>query len=187
MLAAIDIWLLPRRLLVEMLRLASREERRRVAARLAPLAELPNSVARILLRDEVEIAGPLIEQCASLSDADIVGCARDASFEHRLLIAARRGLSEIVTETLFAFGEMAVMEAVLRNASARLSQDKAISTSVDCLALLMGSLVKPLKKGSTSSMAKRPFRLRSSSISFSPSRPTARGPRFRPSSQAWAS
>ena len=109
-------------LLVEMLRLASREERRRVAARLAPLAELPNSVARILLRDEVEIAGPLIEQCASLSDADIVGCARDAGPEHRLLIAQRRGLSEIVTETLFAFGEMAVMEAVLRNASARLSQ-----------------------------------------------------------------
>ena len=109
-------------LLVEMLRLASREERRRVAARLAPLAELPNSVARILLRDEVEIAGPLIEQCASLSDADIVGCARDAGPEHRLLIAQRRGLSEIVTETLFAFGEMAVREAVLRTASARLSQ-----------------------------------------------------------------
>lgn len=109
-------------LLVEMLRLASREERRRVAARLAPLSELPNSVARILLRDEPEIAGLLIEQCASLSDADIVGCARDAGPEHRLLIAARRGLSEIVTETLFSFGEMEVMEAVLRNPSARLSQ-----------------------------------------------------------------
>ena len=109
-------------LLVEMLRLASREERRRVASRLAPLAELPNSVARLLLRDEAEIAGLLIEQCASLSDADIVGCARDASFEHRLLIAARRGLSEIVTETLFTFGEMEVIEAVLRNKTARLSQ-----------------------------------------------------------------
>ncbi len=109
-------------LLVEMLRLATREERRRVAARLAPLAELPNSVARILLRDEVEIAGLLIEQCASLSDADIVGCARDAGVDHRLLIAGRRGLSEIVTETLFSFGEMEVMEAVLRNAAARLSQ-----------------------------------------------------------------
>ena len=109
-------------LLVEMLRLASREERRRVASRLAPLAELPNSVARILLRDEPEIAGLLIEQCASLSDADLVGCARDAGIEHRLRIAARRGLSEIVTETLFSFGEMEVIEAVLRNKTARLSQ-----------------------------------------------------------------
>ena len=37
-------------LLVEMLRLASPEDRRRVAARLAPLAELPNALARMLLR-----------------------------------------------------------------------------------------------------------------------------------------
>jgi len=109
-------------LLVEMLRLASHDERKRVAARLAPLAELPNSVARILLRDDPDISGLLIEQCASLSDADIVGCARDAGFEHRMLLAVRRGLSEIVTETLFSFGEMEVIEAVLRNTTARLSQ-----------------------------------------------------------------
>ena len=109
-------------LLVEMLRLASHDERKRVAARLAPLAELPNSVARILLRDDPDIAGLLIEPCASLSDADIVGCARDAGFEHRMLLAVRRGLSEIVTETLFSFGEMEVIEAVLRNTTARLSQ-----------------------------------------------------------------
>lgn len=109
-------------LLVEMLRLASHDERKRVASRLAPLAELPNSVARILLRDDPDVAALLIEQCASLSDADLVGCARDAGFEHRLMIAARRGLSEIVTETLFSFGEMEVIEAVLRNPTARLSQ-----------------------------------------------------------------
>lgn len=109
-------------LLVEMLRLATPEERRRVAARLAPLAELPNSVSRLLLRDEPAIAGLLIEQCASLTDADLIGCARDAGPEHRLIMASRRGLSEIVTETLFSFGEMEVIEAVLRNATARLSQ-----------------------------------------------------------------
>ena len=109
-------------LLVEMLRLGSTEERRRVATRLAPLAELPSSVARLLLRDEPEVTRLLIEQCASLSDADLVGCARDAGPEHRLIMAERRGLSEIVTETLFGFGEMEVMEAVLRNPTARLSQ-----------------------------------------------------------------
>lgn len=109
-------------LLVEMLRLASVEERRRVAARLAPLAELPNSVARLLLRDEPAIAGLLIEQCASLSDADLIGCVRDAGPEHRLLMARRRGLTEIVTETLLSFGEMEVIDAVLRNPTSRLSQ-----------------------------------------------------------------
>lgn len=109
-------------LLVEMLRLASPQERRRVANRLAPLAELPNSVTRLLLRDEPEIAGLLIEHCAALTDADLVACARDAGAEHRRLIAARRGLSEIVTEALTASEELEVIEAVLRNATARLSQ-----------------------------------------------------------------
>ena len=109
-------------LLVEMLRLASPEDRRRVAARLAPLAELPNALARMLLRDEPEIAGLLIEQCASLSDADLVACARDATVDHRFMMASRRGLSEVVCETLLSFGESPVIEAVLRNGTARLSQ-----------------------------------------------------------------
>lgn len=109
-------------LLVEMLRQASHEERRRVAARLAHLAELPDSVARMLLRDDPEIARLLIEQCAALTDADLAGCARDAGPEHRLVMAGRRGLSEIVTETLFGFGEVETIEVVLRNRTARLSQ-----------------------------------------------------------------
>lgn len=109
-------------LLVEMLRLASAEDRRRVAQRLAPLAELPNALARMLLRDEPEIAGLLIEQCASLSDADLVACARDTGPDHRFLMASRRALSEVVTETLLSFGESHVIEAVLRNNTARLCQ-----------------------------------------------------------------
>lgn len=109
-------------LLVEMLRLAALADRRRVAVRLAPLAELPNALTRLLLRDEPEIAGLLIEQCASLSDADLVACARDAGPEHRFIMASRRGLSEVVTETLLSFGESHVIEAVLRNTTARLSQ-----------------------------------------------------------------
>ncbi|WP_296175569.1 DUF2336 domain-containing protein [uncultured Brevundimonas sp.] len=109
-------------LLVDLLRQASVEERRRVAVRLAPLAELPDSLARLLLRDEPSVAAPLIEQCASLTDVDLIGCVRDAGIEHRLLIAERRGLSEVVTEALLSFGEEAVVEAVLKNASARLAQ-----------------------------------------------------------------
>lgn len=109
-------------LLVEMLRLASVEDRRRVAQRLAPLAELPNALARMLLRDEPVVAGLLIDQCGSLSDADLVACARDTGPEHRFLMASRRALSEVVTETLLSFGESHVIEAVLRNATARLCQ-----------------------------------------------------------------
>lgn len=137
-------------LLVEMLRLASPQERRRVANRLAPLAELPNSVTRLLLRDEPEIAGLLIEHCAALTDADLVACARDAGTEHRRLIAVRRGLSEIVTEALTASEELEVVEAVLRNATARLSQvgiEEAVGLSRQhpplCAPLLKRSELRP--------------------------------------------
>ncbi|HEY4586937.1 MAG TPA: DUF2336 domain-containing protein [Brevundimonas sp.] len=109
-------------LLVDVLRTASTDERRRVAERLAPLGELPDALKRLLLRDEPEVARPLLEECAALSDADLIGCARDAGLEHRLMMAARRGLSEVVTEALFNWGEEAVIAAVLRNDTARLPQ-----------------------------------------------------------------
>lgn len=109
-------------LLVEMLRLAAPRERQKVAARLATLSELPSSLTRMLLRDDPAIAGLLIEQCASLTDADLVACARDAGPEHRFLLAGRRGLSEVVTDALVGFQETAVIEALLRNGTARLSQ-----------------------------------------------------------------
>ena len=109
-------------LLVEMLRLATPEDRRRVAVRLAPLGEIPDSLARLLLRDEPDIAGVLIEQCAALSDSDLMACAAEAGMEHRFLLAGRRNLSEVVTDALLVHNEPAVIEAVLRNTTARLSQ-----------------------------------------------------------------
>lgn len=109
-------------LLVDVLRTASTDERRRVSERLAPLGELPDALKRLLLRDEPEVARPLLEECAALSDADLIGCARDAGLEHRLMMAARRGLSEVVTEALFNWAEEAVIAAVLRNDTARLPQ-----------------------------------------------------------------
>ncbi|MDZ4363246.1 DUF2336 domain-containing protein [Brevundimonas sp.] len=133
-------------LLVEMLRLAEPRERTRVAMRIAPLAELPNSLARMLLRDEPEIAGLLLEQCASLNDADLVACARDTTTQHRFLMASRRGLSEVVTETLLGFQEPEVIEAVLRNGSARLSQvgiEAVVSLSRKSTNLCMWLLRRP--------------------------------------------
>ncbi|WP_438851041.1 DUF2336 domain-containing protein [Brevundimonas nasdae] len=137
-------------LLVDMLRLASREDRRRVAARLALLNEIPNSLTRLLIRDEPDIAGLLLEQCASLTDADLVACARDAGPEHRIMIAGRRGLSEIVTETLLSFEELATTERLLKNETARFSQaglEEAVKLSrllpVLCAPLLKRPEMRP--------------------------------------------
>jgi uncharacterized protein (DUF2336 family) len=110
-------------LLLEMLREASPEQRLRVARRLANLADIPVRMLRLLLRDEIEIASALLSDDTALSEADLIDCARHATMEHRLLITKRRHVGELVCETLIQAGEPAVIEALLKNAGARLSTD----------------------------------------------------------------
>jgi uncharacterized protein (DUF2336 family) len=109
-------------LLVEMLREASVPERLRVAKRLAHLTDIPNPLLRLLLRDELEIARPLLEEGSALTDCDLIACAREATVEHRKLIAGRRHVSEVVSELLAEGQEPPVIETLLQNDSARLSQ-----------------------------------------------------------------
>ena len=109
-------------LMVEILREASEVERRRVAERLSHLAEIPNALLRLLLCDKISVAAPMLEDSTALSDADLMTCVKKASLEHRLAIAGRRGLSESVGDTLIKRGEPAVMQALLKNNAARLSQ-----------------------------------------------------------------
>jgi uncharacterized protein (DUF2336 family) len=108
-------------LLVDMLREAEPEERLKVARRLANLTEIPASLVRLLLRDRVEIAEALLANAQGLSDSDLLDCARMTGLEHRRLIALRRGVSEVVCETLVEFGESAVINCLLNNELARLS------------------------------------------------------------------
>ena len=116
-------------LLVDMLREAPVEDRARVARRLSPLGEIPARLVRFLLRDEIEVAQTLLENCSSLADADLLDCARRGTLEHRRLIAVRRGLSDVISETLIEGMEPAVIEALLKNELARLT-NTAVETMV---------------------------------------------------------
>lgn len=108
-------------LLLELLREASLVERERLARRLSSVAEPPAPLVRVLLRDTVSVARPLLEETAHLNDADLIACLYQAGAEHRRLIAQRRGVSEVVTDALIDMDEEAVAEALLRNDLARLS------------------------------------------------------------------
>jgi len=116
-------------LLVDMLREAPQEERARVARRLATLNEIPPSLVRLLLLDSIEVSQALLEASASLSDSDLLDCARKATTEHRRLIAMRRGVGEVVAEALVEPMEPPVVEALLRNELARLTNG-AVETIV---------------------------------------------------------
>ena len=109
-------------LLVEMLREASTVERLRVAKRLANLSDIPNPLLRLLLRDDPEVARPLLEESTALTDCDLIGCSRDAGIEQRRMIASRRHVGEVVCEALIEPLEPLVVETLLQNEGARLSQ-----------------------------------------------------------------
>jgi uncharacterized protein (DUF2336 family) len=108
-------------LLVDMLREASTDERGKVAKRLTGLVEIPPVLARLLLRDKFEVSRHLIEECASLNDGDLIDCVRYATVDHRRLIAARRGVGELVSEALVEGAEPIVTTVLLRNDLATLS------------------------------------------------------------------
>ncbi|WGM40209.1 DUF2336 domain-containing protein [Caulobacter sp. NIBR1757] len=118
-------------LLIEMLREAAPEERAKVARRLANIADVPPSLARMLLRDTIQIAANLLEHSQHLGDADLIDCALHAEPEHRRLIALRRGVGEAVGDALVRRCEQPVLEALLRNDMARLSHG-ALETIVAC-------------------------------------------------------
>ena len=102
-------------LLVDMLREASVDERAKVSKRLACLTEIPAILCRLLLRDKFEVSRHLIEECAHIPDGDLIDCIKNATVEHRRLIAARRGVAELVSESLIEVGEPIVVEILLRN------------------------------------------------------------------------
>ncbi|MHB8530442.1 MAG: DUF2336 domain-containing protein [Caulobacteraceae bacterium] len=108
-------------LLVEILREAELEDRMRVARRLATLTEIPSILVRLILRDTVEVAAPLLVENTSLGECDLLDCVRLASEAHRRAIAGRRHLGEPVCEALALTGELSVIEALLRNDGAKLS------------------------------------------------------------------
>jgi uncharacterized protein (DUF2336 family) len=116
-------------LIVELLREAALDERVRIARRIANVSEIPTGLARMLMRDDLEVARQLLENSATVGDGDLIDCIRGGTLEHRRLIAARRGLNEVVADELVQQGEPAVIESLLRNDLAKLSHE-AIETIV---------------------------------------------------------
>ena len=133
-------------LLVEMLREAEPADRQRVARRVAHLGEIPNALARLLLRDAIETAAPLLEDGTSISDPDLIDCVREARIEHRRMIAVRRGLSEMVGEALTDAGEVGVIDALLANFDAKLSAsaiERIVAASRTYTLLVTGLMKRP--------------------------------------------
>lgn len=119
-------------LLVEMLLEGEAELRRKCARRVAALKEPPHRILRLLARDEVDVARPILEDSEALNDADLVEIARATTLDHRLMLARREDLSELVVQALMEPRELDVVRALLSNEKAKFyyrTLDLAISMS----------------------------------------------------------
>jgi uncharacterized protein (DUF2336 family) len=133
-------------LLLDMLKEASVAERERVARRVASLSDIPHNLARVLLIDIIEVASPLLENAESLSDAELVYCAKYGSTQHRVLLALRKNLPMILSESLIENGEPRVLEALLRNQRSVLSPtaiETIVALSQTCTALVPLIIKRP--------------------------------------------
>jgi uncharacterized protein (DUF2336 family) len=107
-------------LLIEVLRDSDTQARVRCAERMAMLVEAPALLLRFLAKDEIQVAIPLLEVCEGFDDSDLIATANatTATTQHRLLIAMRKRVSEVVVDVLVGYGEVEVMLALLRNEGA---------------------------------------------------------------------
>lgn len=118
--------------LVGLLRTSNIDLRRRCAAGLMRINDAPKTLLRYLARDEISVAEPLLEHGLGFDDSDLIATIRASVASHWLAISKRRNLTEPVSDTLLQTGDVAVVEAVLRNQNAKLSTqgiDLAVSRS----------------------------------------------------------
>lgn len=83
--------------------------------------ELPEIILK-LANDQVEIARPLLEQSTLLRDPDLIQIIRMRTDEHRMAIAMREEISEPISNALVEFGSEDVIEILLNNHDAALSE-----------------------------------------------------------------
>jgi uncharacterized protein (DUF2336 family) len=93
-----------------------------VRAELAKLVAKSNSIftcsAQLFAMDEIEAAGPVLEQFGALSDSTLLRVISEKSQGHLLAVTRRRTITEHVSQALVEKGNDQVVSALLENGGA---------------------------------------------------------------------
>jgi len=100
--------------------LVEKEARAHVASILAPLDRAPGTVVVKLASDDIDVARPLLEFSAVLSDDDLIDIVNGQSEAHRVAIAARERVGERVGDAIVDKGGRESVSRLIRNQSAAL-------------------------------------------------------------------
>ena len=96
---------------------------REISGQLAAVECAPaNVIVHLSSSDDIRVAGPVLEKSVVLTDEDLVAVARIKSQDLLAAIASRAQINEPVTQVLVERGESDVVQKVLANQGARLSE-----------------------------------------------------------------
>lgn len=101
-----------------------------LAERLADDASAPHDLILLLVDDRIEVARPIILRSPLLTDRDALKLIAEAGIGHQEAVAGRPNIGMSVTDALVKCEAKSVLVALVRNATARLS-DAAYRTLVD--------------------------------------------------------
>ena len=99
----------------------SHDIRMRLSQRVAGVSGLPRELAVLLANDEIDVAAPILMQCAALHQIDLIEVIHQRSRQHMLAIAMRRDLSLQVSDALVDSGDVDVIRTLLENHDAQIS------------------------------------------------------------------
>ena len=109
-------------ILLDMLLTLTDQERATVANRLTRSSEAPRRLLRYLAMCSINVCEPLLLENEGFDASDLARIAKMATQAHRELIARRKHVPVSVSDVLVEAGESAVVELLLKNSRAELSE-----------------------------------------------------------------
>lgn len=96
--------------------------RQTLAEQLSDAAWAPRPLLELLVRDEIEIARPLIARSPLLRDEDLMRILVEASVDHQVEVARRPNISGRVADAIIDAAQPAPMAALAGNSTAEISE-----------------------------------------------------------------
>jgi len=95
--------------------------RKSLAEKLSTKPNAPTELVTVLANDEIEVAHPILLNSSVLQDLELIEIIQHRTFQHRLTIALRQGVSESVSDALVETGNPKVIQTLIENESAQIS------------------------------------------------------------------
>lgn len=97
--------------------------RRTLSIHFAKFSDAPRDLVVLLANDRIEVAHPILIRSEVLRDSELMEIVQHRTMEHQVAIAKRQTLSEQVSDALVKTDDTVVIETLLENPGARLSEE----------------------------------------------------------------